>query len=166
MSINSHTKKNAGSTILFAWLLTGSLDILSALIDYYIRTGKGPEGVLRYIASGAFGNSAFTGGAIMIWSGLIFHYAIALLFTLFFFGIYPHLKFFNFNIILTAVVYGLFVWFVMNMFVVPFSNTPKLPFDITKALKAVLILICMIGLPLSIIMKRFFKPDNVTNGNV
>jgi hypothetical protein len=36
-------------TIIYAGLLAGALDILAAFADYYIATGKGPEGVLRFI---------------------------------------------------------------------------------------------------------------------
>lgn len=141
-------------TILFAGLLVGSLDIISAFVDYYIQSGKGPEGVLKFVASGMFGASAFSGGAMIIFLGLLFHYIIAFCFTLFFFWLYPRLPLLRKNIILTAVVYGLFVWLVMNLIVVPLSNVPKTPFPLFKIVKGMLILICMIGLPLAIIMKR------------
>lgn len=48
-------------TILYAGLLVGSLDITAAFLDFYISTGNGPGGVLRFIASGVFGREAFTG---------------------------------------------------------------------------------------------------------
>ncbi|MEO8108584.1 MAG: hypothetical protein ABI594_01060 [Ginsengibacter sp.] len=113
---NSNTK-----TILFAGLLVGSLDILTAFVDYYIQSGKGPAGVLKFVASGVFGASAFSGGAIMIFWGLLFHYIIAFCFTIFFIWVYPRFSFLRKNIIITAVVYGLFVWLVMNRVVVPLS---------------------------------------------
>ena len=152
-----HTNKNAIKTILFAWLLAGSLDILTAFIDYYIQSGKGPEGVLRFVASGVFGTKAFTGNSAIMWLGLVFHFIIAFLFTLFFYWLYPRLKFLHYNVILTAVLYGIFVWLIMNLLIVPLSNTPKFPFTSVKAIKAVIILMCMIGLPLSIIMKNFYR---------
>ncbi|HYG39365.1 MAG TPA: hypothetical protein VD908_12125 [Cytophagales bacterium] len=72
--------------ILKAGLLVGTLDILAAFIHYIIASGKSdPFVVLKFIASGVFGNEAFVGGNIMIVAGLILHYIIALGFTLFFF---------------------------------------------------------------------------------
>ncbi|HEY2727215.1 MAG TPA: hypothetical protein VGI61_08585, partial [Parafilimonas sp.] len=65
-------------------LLAGTLDILAAFADYYIATRRGPEGVLRFIASGVFGKDAFTGASLMIWLGLFFHFVIAFALTIFF----------------------------------------------------------------------------------
>lgn len=151
----NYNKISAFKTILFAWLLVGSLDILSAFIDYYLRTGKGPSGVLKFIASGVFGKEAF-GNDSMIWIGLLFHFTIALLFTILFFLLYPRLKFLRINIALTAVIIGTFIWLIMNRVVVPLSNTPKYPFNPVNAIKAALILIFMIGLPLAVIFKRYY----------
>lgn len=148
-SQNSNTK-----IILFAGFLVGSLDILSAFVDYYIRSGKGPEDILKFVASGVFGATAFSGGAMIIFLGLLFHYIIAFCFTLIFFWLYPRLPLLRKNIIVTAVLYGLFIWLVMNLAIVPLSSAPKTPFPLFKIVKGMLILICLIGLPLAIIMKR------------
>lgn len=144
-------------TIILATLIAGSFDILSAFVDYYIQTGKGPAGILKYISSGVFGNDAFTGSNAMIWLGLLFHYIIAFAFTIVFFILYPKIKLLHINIILTAIIFGIVTWAVMNLIVVRLSNTPKFPFNPAKALKAMLILICMIGLPLAVIFKRHYK---------
>jgi len=142
------------SKIITAGLIAGTLDISAACIQYYIRTGKGPENVLKFVASGVFGKDAFTGGLLMSLCGLLFHFLIAFGFTTFFFFIYPRLKFLSFNFFLTAVLYGVFVWTVMNRIVLPLSNAPALPFTWTGAATAAGILIVCIGLPLAIIAKN------------
>ena len=142
------------SKIITAGLIAGTLDISAACIQYYIRTGKGPENVLKFVASGVFGKDAFTGGLLMSLCGLLFHFLIAFGFTTFFFFIYPRLKFLSFNIFLTAVLYGVFVWTAMNRVVLPLSNTPALPFTWAGAATAAGILIVCIGLPLAIIAKN------------
>jgi hypothetical protein len=152
----NYNKASSIKTILFAWFLAGSLDILSAFVDYYLRTGKGPAGVLKFIASGIFGKEAFDNDS-MIWIGLLLHFIIALFFTILFFVLYPRLKFLRINIPLTAIIIGVFTWLIMSRFVVPMSNTPKYPFNPVNAIKGVLILIFMIGLPLSVIFKRYFR---------
>ncbi len=158
MQQETAVKKDRAVKIIFlAGLLAGSLDILSAFIDHYIQSGKGPEGVLRFVASGAFGQEAFTGGDQMIVFGLLFHFIIAFCFTIFFYWLYQTVPFFRRNIFVTAILYGLFIWVVMNLIVVPLSNINKYPFHAINAVKSSLILICMIGLPLTLIVKFFSK---------
>jgi hypothetical protein len=146
-------------TILLAGLLVGSLDILAAFINYYITTGNGPEGVLRYIASGAFGNEAFTGGNAMILWGLFFHYLIAYSFTILFFWLWLKVKFMSGYPIIAAVLYSIFMWITTVLIIIPMSNTPPVPITFWSASKAILILLLMISLPLSFINKRQY-PTN------
>ncbi|WP_257667020.1 hypothetical protein [Parapedobacter tibetensis] len=149
--------------ILLAGLLVGSLDIIAACVDYYIATGNGPAGVLRYIASGVFGDQAFTGSSAMIVWGLSFHYVIAYSFTILFFWLYPRIKFMATNPVATAVLYGISMWIITALIIVPLSSTPPLPFVFWKAVKAVLILIFMISLPLAFIAKRTADGKSPTN---
>ena len=156
--------------ILLAGLLVGTLDIVTALVDFYIATGRGPAGVLKYIASGVFGKEAITAGGDMIFLGLLFHYLIAFAFTFFFFWLYSKTVVLAKNRIVTGIVYGLFIWIVMNLVVVQISNTPHAPLSAIKpwrALKAFLILVFMIGLPLSFIAHRIYVVDKskATPGN-
>ncbi len=150
------TKRNA--KILQAGLIVGTLDILSAFIYYYIKSGKTNFLVIfKFIASGIFGKAAGDGGNDMILVGFILHYAIAFSFTVFFFWLYPKVNVMSKNRIVTGVVYGLFVWALMNLVVVPLSNTVHRPFKIEGALINMGILIVCIGLPLSFIANAFFK---------
>lgn len=150
-------KRNAVKILLLAGLLVGSLDILAAFTDYYINTGKGPEGVLRYIASGVFDKTAFSGSSTMILWGLLFHYIIAVSFTILFYLLYSKTKFLPGNPFLSAFFYGIFIWAVMRFIVLPLSNVPLAGLEISKVIKAILILVFMIGLPLSLIMKKYFS---------
>lgn len=140
--------------IFKAGLIAGTMDICAACIQYYLRTGKNPENVLRFVASGVFGKEALAGGHLYSAAGLLFHYLIAFSFTVFFFFIYPRLKFLSYNIFLSAVLYGVFTWTIMSRIVLPLSNTPPIPFTWSGAATAAGILIVCIGLPLSIIAKR------------
>lgn len=147
--------------ILLSWLIAGTMDICAAFLSAYIRSGVNPGQVLRYVASGIFGREAFEPETktMMAAMGLLFHYLIALLFTLFFFWIYPKLKLQRLNQFLLAFVYGLFVWTVMNRVVVPFTNVPGARsgnFDWNNALLNMLILVICIGLPLSLIARKYY----------
>ena len=142
--------------ILLAWLTAGTLDITAACTQYYIKTGKGPGGVLRYVASAVFGKEASAGGTTMAAWGLLFHYIIAFLFTLFFFWIYPWLNLGKWNKIITGLVYGTFVWLVMNLIVVRLAMGPH-PIVLKNAAIAMAILMVCIGLPISLIIGRYYS---------
>lgn len=132
-----------------AGLVVGSLDISAACIQYFIKTGKGPAGVLKFVASGVFGKDAFTNNTVMIFMGLLFHFIIAMLFTFFFFWLTAKIPGLLKIKVLTGIVYGVFIWTVMNVIILPLSNTPPLPFKITNAAIAAFILIVCIGIPLA-----------------
>ena len=89
--------------------------------------------------------------------GLFFHYIIAFAFTLFFFRAYHVIRLVSKNAIITGLLYGAFVWTVMNLLVIPMSNIKPTPeFNVGKAFAAMLILMFCIGLPVSIIISRYY----------
>jgi len=147
-------------TIAWVGLLAGTLDILSACISAYLSKGIMPVIVLKYVASGLFGKEAFTGGPMMPVYGLLIHYTIAYSFTVFFFLIYPSLKFLSKNVVLTAILYGIFIYVVMDLIILPFTRAARGAFRIDKALLAAAILMVAIGLPLSIVARRFYYPKS------
>jgi hypothetical protein len=156
-------KKSAGKqssfikAVLITAIIAGTLDIIGAIISYTANGGKKPTVIFQYIASAVFGKSAFDGSVTMMSAGLLFHYLIAFLFTLFFFLIFPKVKLQSVNSILLAIVYGIFVWAVMNRIVIPMTKLDPVSFDITKASIAAFILIVCIGLPLVISAKKYYR---------
>jgi hypothetical protein len=151
-----HNAKSLLKTIVWVGLLAGSLDIMSACLHAYIVRGTTPETVLRFIASGALGKPAFTGGWGMPLIGLLFHYIIAYSFTTLFFLLYPHIKIMSKSIVLTAIVYGIFIFVVMNLLVLPLTKITMAPIRLDKAAIATGILIFAIGLPLSFFARKFY----------
>ncbi len=157
---------NLSSRIVKAGLIVGTLDILSAFIYYFIKTGKKDfESILKYIASAIFGKEAFAGGSLMILTGLALHYIIAFTFTIFFFWLFTKIKILSKNKILTGIVYGIFIWVIMNLVVVPLSNITRRPFNLNNAIINALILIICIGIPLSFIANGFYKKNNYVRRN-
>src|SRR5215212_936780 len=82
------TKKSFAGTVLLTALIAGTLDMIGAIINYTAAGGK----------------KAYIEGASMIIAGVFFHYLIAFIFTLFFFWIFPKVKFLSANTILVAVI--------------------------------------------------------------
>lgn len=155
---------NALSKLPFNWilkasLLVGSLDILAAFLDYFIATGKNPANVLKFIASGVFGIEAFKGGALIVLSGLLFHFIIAFAFTAFYFWFYARVKFVSQQPVIFAIVYALFMWAVTHLVVMPLSHVPlegRTDLQVWKIIKANLILIFMICAPLTLVARKYF----------
>lgn len=145
-----------------AGLLAGTLDILAAMLSYVIQTGKNPVAVLKFVASGVFGTEAFSGGTGMAVWGLVFHYAIAFGFAALFGWVYPKWAFLRKSPVVAGLGYGVFVWLVMNLLVVPLSQAPKMPFRLGGALLSVVILMGCVGLPISLVTSRFYARRRLT----
>ncbi|HTQ63625.1 MAG TPA: hypothetical protein VMI12_02455 [Puia sp.] len=152
-------QKNIFRSILWAGFLVGAADIVAAFLHYIIATGKNPERVLWFIASGVWGKDAYSGGLQMAVAGLLLHFLIAYAFTILFFFLYPRLNLGSKNKIVIGSLYGIFIWLVMNLIVVPLSNTQKFGFSIKQTAIGIFILIIAIGIPLSFIAGRFFSKE-------
>jgi hypothetical protein len=138
-------------------LIAGTCDIVAACIQSYVVNGSMPSRVLRYVASGVFGKSAFSGGNEMIAWGLVFHFIIAFSCTACYFLLYPKIEILKRSWWIDAVLVGVAAWCVTNLIVVPMSNTPKFPFDIMKVPLSLGILIVCIGLPIAYGADAYFK---------
>jgi len=149
--------------ILTAWLVAGTMDITAASIQYYNKTGKTPLIVLRYIASAVFGKGAMAGGTKMEIAGLLFHYLVALIWTILFFILCSPLRLYRMNKVIVGLLYGLFVWMVMNLAVVPIAFSKPYQFDFNKASISCLILMFCIGLPISWIIGRYYTITDYTD---
>ncbi|UFH53773.1 DUF1440 domain-containing protein [Spirosoma sp. KNUC1025] len=158
MQINSSSATKSIPIIIRAGLVAGTLDALAAMVMFMIRGGKNPAAVWRYVASGVFGKEALTGGTDVVVWGLIFHFLIALIWAVIFFVIYPTLCRFINNPIITGLLYGVLVWVVMNLIVLPLSHVPPVPpFDLSKALIGMVIIMVCVGLPIARITHNYYS---------
>jgi hypothetical protein len=152
-------KKNLLTWILLTGLLTGTIDVLLAIIMSY----KIPAAtVFKFIASGVFGMAAFGPNAEMIYYGILFHYCIALAWATTFFLLYDkllsRLKVRSVVILIT----GLVIWVIMNLVVVPLSHTPPQPFNIVGAIENLAALILAFGIPVTIIAGKYYGQKGLT----
>ena len=149
--------------VLIATLIAGVMDLTSAYIDVYIRTGNFASKMLHYIAGGTLGlDTSMKGGISVQAFGLITHFILAFFFSLVFFVLYPKLQLQQYNKYLIGILYGFLVGIFMTFVVLPMTRLPHNPFDIMKGLKAWLILSFMLGLPISIIASKYYS--TVSNG--
>ncbi len=137
-------------------LLAGSLDIMAACISAYIVNGVKPDRVLKYIASGVFGEKAFSGKLGMMAWGLFFHFVIAFACTAIFFILYPKLKFLQRGIFLNSILIAVIAWLVTNLVIIPLSHVPTPLFTVAGVVRAIAILVLCIGLPISWMTRRYY----------
>lgn len=137
---------------LLAWLLAGTLDITTAILYYTGPSASRAARLLQGIASGVLGARAFTGGTGTALLGLALHYFIALIWTLVLVVAFRRITALRRHLVLTGIVYGVIVWFVMNVVVLPLSRVHHQPIQPAAAATAAIILILCIGLPISIVI--------------
>ena len=155
-------KRSFFASALTAGLIAGTLDIIAACLNAYLKNDTTPAQVLKGIASGAFGKEAISGGPVMAGWGLLFHFIIALSFTFFFFFLAKQRPGLVKYPLLTGILYGVVVWATMRFIVLPYLSTlnPK-PIVGSEAIKnaiiaATIIVVC-VGIPVSFLARRYVK---------
>lgn len=112
--------------MLIGGLIAGLCDITYAVgISAY--HGVAPMRVLQSVASGLLGAPAYEGGAPVAALGLLLHFLMALLIAAIFYFISRRLVFLLRHPITWGAVYGVIVYYVMNLVVLPLSAFPGKP---------------------------------------
>lgn len=139
--------------IFTAVAVSGTLDILSAFVFGGIK-GVGPGKILRYVASGPFGDSMRDGGLTAAAVGLGVHYALMAIMVSLFFLIASRVDFVRRQWLLSGPLYGILIYLVMYWIVVPtrFGTVPKT--DLWSVGNALFSHIVCVGLPMAYIASR------------
>lgn len=113
-------------TTLVATAVAGTLDITSAFV-FASMASVMPGAVLRYVASGPFGDGMRTGGAAEAAAGLAVHYALMFAMAVFYVAAAAAFGSFRERWFLSGPIYGLLIYGVMYWIVVParFGTYPK-----------------------------------------
>ncbi len=159
--ISPRKPNGALRTILSAWLLAGTLDIAVASVYYPLAYGVKLIVLYQGIASGVLGAAAFSGGAGTAALGLALHYFIALMWTFFFFVVFPFIKKLSRNPFLNAAGYGIVVSCAMTFVVLPLSNVhhSNQPLNVLHFAIDTVILIFTIGTPISTIIGKHYSRE-------
>lgn len=151
-------KSNAVRAILTTGLIAGTMDISAACLSAYLQRGTAPERILQSVASGLLGADSFNGGAKSAALGLFLHFVIAFGWTIVFYLASRKLKFLTKQAIMAGVLYGIFVFWFMQLVVLPLSAFPyKLMFTPLSVVIGMIIHIFCIGLPIALSIRRFSK---------
>jgi hypothetical protein len=145
--------------VLGSGALIGVLDALAATAHAYFFLHIGPDRVFRFVASGALGRAAITGGPHMIALGLAFHFLFAIAWTALFFLLARAVPLPLRSAPTAAALgafYGLVVWLGMNLAVIPLSKIPSRPLQLTTpSLAMILIHVLVIGVPIALLARRY-----------
>lgn len=143
--------------ILVSGLIIGTLDLVCAMVQTLLA-GRSITAMLQFIASGIFDRTIITGTFdLYAFAGVIFHYVIALIWTAVFFLIYPLIFIAIKRTLIIGILYGVFVWLMMNKVVLPLSHTPPLKPSLSGALIGISIIVVAVGLPLAYFARRFYQ---------
>lgn len=139
--------------IILTGFIVGALDIASAIILtlYYGRT---ITRLMQFIASGLLGKSAFEGGMPVATLGLVLHFFIAFSVVIVFYFVRQRFAFAYAHPIPSGIFYGLIVYAVMNLIVLPLSAAhPR--YSLSGILIQIGIHMFIIGLPTAFLLEHF-----------
>jgi hypothetical protein len=110
---------------------------------------------LQYVASGAMGDAAFTGGLATALLGLVLDFIMTTIMAGVFILSVDRIPLLRRHVIPGSILYGFGVFIVMNLIVLPLSAAPALPVPpLWLLIELVLQHILLIGLPLGILVQR------------
>lgn len=145
------TTRRWGTWLIVSWLVAGTCDITYATGFSYFRSGVPPSRVLHFVASGALGPDAYTGGAATAALGLAFHYLFALIFTVAFFAVARAQPWLIRRPVVSGVVYGVGIYLVMNFVVIPLSRIGPRPLPAPiVTITGLLVHMFLIGTPIAL----------------
>jgi len=155
-SKNSSPNSKAMCTVFWGGLIAGILDGIAACSVFYLKLHLRPAQVMQYIASAIYGPEAFTGGYNMVTIGIILHFLISFALAAVYFWIYPYFKMLANWPRLSGLGFGLALWLVINLLVLPQTQIASVPFELSAALVSVIWHMILVGLPIAMITKSHF----------
>ncbi len=146
---------SVGRALVTGTLIVGVLDILDAFIFFGLR-GARPVGILQSIASGVLGRAAYQGGMRTALIGLLLHFVIACGVVVTYLVATRLLPTLNRHPWAYGMLYGLAVYAVMNLVVIPLSAAVlgSGPTPAVVRANGVLIHMFGVGLPAALVAAR------------
>jgi uncharacterized membrane protein YagU involved in acid resistance len=154
----SETTAPAFRAIGLAGLIAGILDITSAFVLSYPK-GVGPINVLQGVASGLIGRESAThGGMATAGLGLAIHFLIAFVTASIFYLASRKIVWLTQQAVISGFLYGVTIYLVMYWIVMPLAYPIVHP-SVSRDVTAVFVHMFLIGLPISLIVRRFSQPN-------
>lgn len=140
--------------ILVGGLIAGALDILYAVVFSGFR-GVPAARILQSVASGLLGRAAYEGGAPAAALGLVLHFLLALLIAAIFYVASRRFQFLIRHPVTAGAIYGIGVYAVMNLVVLPLSAFPgKMTFVPIVVVTGLFVHAFLVGVPIALAVRR------------
>lgn len=144
-------KNSALLAIGVGGLIAGTLDLIAAFLTFGV-------GVPRAIAGGLLGRDAFHGGTGTYVLGVFLQLFIATSAAAVFYAASRKLKFMTEHAIVCGLFFGIAVFLVMNLIVLPLSALHVThPIALRDLIQGLLVHMIIIGLPISFSIRRFAR---------
>jgi uncharacterized membrane protein YagU involved in acid resistance len=167
MPSTSTTSSNAFLAIFVGGLACGILDITQACIAWGIQNNVPPQRIFQSVASGLLGPKAFQGGAKTAALGLFLHFVIAFIWATIYYIASRQIAFLTARPVIAGLLYGEFVWVMMNCVVVPLSAIHRWPprFDLASIITGPILHPLLVGLPIALAVAHW-APAGAAIGRV
>ena len=144
----------AATAILAGGAMAGICDITYAIVYSSFR-GVPASRVLQSVASGLLGAPAYDGGAFTAALGLLLHFFIAISAAAIFYVASKWLPFLTRQAVFAGLLYGVMIYAVMNLVVLPLSAYPASgTFTPLLTVTGLLVHSFLVGLPIALAVRR------------
>ena len=150
-----HAKSSALRIIFAAGLIAGVLDIGYVLVVYGLWRGANSVKILQGIAAALIGReAAANGGFATAALGLGVHFAVALSVTAVFYALSRKISFLVEQPLIAGPLFGIAVWLVMQLVVLPLTATPPKSFPPPQWWVVFIAHVVCVGLPIALVVRR------------
>jgi uncharacterized membrane protein YagU involved in acid resistance len=150
-------RSRAYRAVLWGGLVAGALDLTAALVTGGLR-GVSPLRIFQAIASGLLGANSYRGGIPAAALGILLHFVIAFVAAAVYYAMSRKVRFLARQAITGGLLYGIAVYFFMNLVVLPLSAIPfKVSFRHDLLLTGLIVHMLCVGLPIALIVRRYSK---------
>ena len=144
----------AAFAIVVGGLVAGIFDITYAIIFSSFR-GRTAIGTLQSVASGILGTEAYNGWLYTAILGLLLHFFIAFSAAAIFYVFSRKIRFLTEHAIVSGLLYGIIIYGVMNLIVLPLSAYPhQVNFSPSRLAINLFVHMFLIGLPISLAARK------------
>jgi uncharacterized membrane protein YagU involved in acid resistance len=148
------TRNRAVYAIVWGGLIAGLIDITYA-VGFSATRGVPPMRILQSVASGLLGSPAYQGGASTAALGLVLHFVLMMIIAAIYYFASTRLRFLVTRPIWWGALYGFFVYWVMNLVVLPLSAFPsEVKFAPVLVITSLIVHAFGIGTPIAIASSR------------
>jgi hypothetical protein len=143
--------------IFWGAVVAGTMDLTAACVQSGLR-GMSPIRVFHAVASGLLGAAANNGGIATAALGVLLHFTIATGATAVYYAASRRLKWLIERAVICGLLYGVAVFYFMRLVVLPLSAITFKPSSAPAVvLTGILIHMFCVGLPISLVVRKFSK---------